>query len=56
VAFGATSQGIGWKFVISSESVFLAIFASLTIGLVFGVFPAMTASKLDPVEALRKGR
>ena len=53
IAVGATSQGIGWKFVISPSSIILAIGVSLVIGLVFGVFPARVAAKLDPVEALR---
>ncbi len=54
IAVGASSQGIGWKFVISVESIFWAISVSLSIGMIFGVFPAMTAAKMDPVEALRK--
>ena len=49
----AKSQGIGWKFIIAPESIFLSIGVSLAIGLFFGVFPAMTAAKLDPVQALR---
>jgi len=49
----ATAQGVGWKFVISLNSIVLAIGVSFVIGLTFGVFPAIAASKLDPVTALR---
>jgi len=50
----AASQGIGWTFLISPSSVILAGSVSFILGIVFGVFPAMTAAKLDPVTALRK--
>ncbi len=56
VATIATAQGFGWKFVIAPNSIILAIGVSLAIGLTFGVFPAMSAAKLDPVEALRDSK
>lgn len=53
ISLAAASQGISWAFSVSLMSLLLAGGVSLLIGLVFGVFPALTASKLDPVTALR---
>lgn len=53
ISLVAISQGLGWKFVVSSFSVLLAVGVSFFIGIVFGVFPAISAAKLDPVTALR---
>ncbi|MEC0242329.1 ABC transporter permease [Paenibacillus dokdonensis] len=41
------------KTAISMNSVLLAVGFSACIGIIFGVFPARKAAKLDPIEALR---
>jgi putative ABC transport system permease protein len=39
--------------VASPAAIILAVTVSGTIGLVFGVFPARQAARLDPIVALR---
>ncbi|MBU1163940.1 ABC transporter permease [Patescibacteria group bacterium] len=54
VYLGATSQGLDWRFVVTPGSLILASGFSVTLGLLFGVWPAKKAANLDPVDALRK--
>jgi putative ABC transport system permease protein len=53
VALGARYAGYDWAFVISSVAILLAVIVSSLTGIVFGLFPAMKAAKLDPIDALR---
>ena len=43
----------GWRFSLAIESLPLGVGSSLLIGLFFGLYPAVTASRLQPVQALR---
>jgi macrolide transport system ATP-binding/permease protein len=56
LGIGASSLiaiGAGWSVSVSSSSIILATTFSLGIGIVFGLWPARKASRLDPIEALR---
>ena len=44
---------VGFDFVIPWGAIIGAIIVSLLVALISGLYPAIKASKLDPVEALR---
>ena len=49
----AVANGLAWNFVLPLYAIGIGFGVSAVIGISFGVLPAVNASKMDPIEALR---
>ncbi|MBL7155093.1 MAG: ABC transporter permease [Candidatus Portnoybacteria bacterium] len=53
VTIGVNYFGYDWQFIITPLSVFVSTLMAVSVGIIFGLWPANSASKLNPIEALR---
>jgi putative ABC transport system permease protein len=52
-AINSFSSGTDWPVVVSLPAAIVAILFAVAVGVFFGFYPALKASRLDPIDALR---
>ena len=52
-AFAGEGSMVGLHVVIDLRSVFIAAGSSIACGVIFGLYPALRAMRLNPIQALR---
>lgn len=56
IGFGLSwliAYSAGWKTIVTTGSVIVAFGVAAVTGVLFGIYPAMNASRIDPTVALR---
>jgi putative ABC transport system permease protein len=58
IAFGyflawLIARSAEWKTIVTPSSIVIAFGVSMAVGVIFGIYPARQASRIDPIEALR---
>ena len=53
ITIGVNYFGYDWKFIITPVSVIVSVIMAISVGIIFGIWPANRASKLNPIKALR---
>jgi len=53
ITIGVNYFGYDWQFIVTPFSIFVSTLMAVSVGLVFGLWPANRASKLNPIKALR---